>query len=70
MTNEQREDFKLRYKAISDLMPRNFVPVMEFFFEEKYSKDQLRDFKNGKTMNFDLLSDFEKLIETKKGLDS
>lgn len=57
---EDIADFKARKKALK--IPRSYVSIVEYVLPGRYSKNQLRDFVNNKTMNFNLLEDMEKIF--------
>lgn len=56
-------NLKLRLKIIRGRMPRNYVSIVNHFYPDKYSKSQIREFVNNKTMNFSILEDLEKIFK-------
>lgn len=50
-----------RLKVTGNLPARGYVALVNHLLPGKYSANQLRDFKNGKTLNAGLLEDLEKI---------
>lgn len=57
-----RSDFETRFQKLEEKIPRNYVSIIEFHFPGRYSKHIIRNFRNKKVVNFDLLADFEKIM--------
>lgn len=60
ITDKQKEEFANRFSKL--LLPHHYVPIVENKHPGKYTANQLRNFVNGKTFNFDILTDFEKIF--------
>ncbi len=56
---ENKKDIIKRKKALFKKMPRNYRDVIEHFYPNKYTKNQLQNFRNNKTMNINILEDLE-----------
>lgn len=56
-------NLRLRLKIVKARMPRSYVSIVQHFYPDKYSKSQIREFVNNKTMNFNILEDLEEIFK-------
>lgn len=60
---KDKRDINKRKKAIFKNMPRSYYAIIDHFFPGKYTKDQIRNFRNNKTLNISILQDLEIIFQ-------